>query len=251
MPLGPGRYFGSYAANIPFAKGDFSFMSSEDNLTAHAGGGQNAAYPINSGIARFTTVATAADSAILPPSTVGLQVIVINSGANSMQVYGLGADVINGVASGTGVAQAAGSISVYTCSLVGYWYSWGTLLGFTSGADLGFSGSIPLFSVATVAANSGGAQTGATPLISGINMVSSAANGYSVLLPASVPGMQLSVYATTASHTVAVFPNAGGTTTEVINALSANAAITMSALTSATFACAVAGQWYTLPRVPS
>ena len=102
-----------------------------------------------------------------------------------------------------------------------------------------------------VAANSSTTQAGGTPITANINHVTSGGAGYSVTLPASVPGMEITIACATASNTVKVFPNAGGTGTEVINALAANAAITMAALTSAIFCCAVAGQWYTIPRVPS
>jgi hypothetical protein len=105
--------------------------------------------------------------------------------------------------------------------------------------------------VTTIAANSGAAQTGATPLTAKTNAVTSAGAGYSVLLPVSEPGMEITVLTVTATNTVTVFPNAGGTTTETINALSANAGITMAARTRAIFYCVVAGQWYTLPLLPS
>jgi hypothetical protein len=105
--------------------------------------------------------------------------------------------------------------------------------------------------ITTVAANSGAAQTGATPLTAKVNAVTSAGSAYSVLLPVSVPGMEITVITVSATNTVAVFPNAAGTTTETINALSANAGITMATRTRAIFYCIVAGQWYTLPLVPS
>jgi len=108
-----------------------------------------------------------------------------------------------------------------------------------------------LQSYATVAANSAGTQAGGTALVAAVNGVTAAGNDYSVTLPVSVPGLAITVLLETASDAVYVFPNAGGTGTETINALSANASITMSARTSATFYCVVAGQWFTSPRVPS
>lgn len=109
-----------------------------------------------------------------------------------------------------------------------------------------------LESYAAIAANSTGTQASGTvvPPV-GIITVTSAGSAYSVTLPVSVPGTSITIVTTTATNTVAVFPNAGGTTTEVINALSANAAITMAAKTRATFVCAAAGQWYTVPLLPS
>ena len=71
-------------------------------------------------------------------------------------------------------------------------------------------------------------------------------------LPASAVGMVITIHSVTAANILSVFPNAGGTTTEKINALGANAALVFpGALASTQFTCAVAGQWYTVPRVPS
>lgn len=108
-----------------------------------------------------------------------------------------------------------------------------------------------LESTATVAANVTGTQASGIALTAMNNAVSSAGAAYSVTLPVSAPGMAITVACVTATNTVIVFPNAAGTTTETINALSANAGITMAALSSTTFICIVAGQWWTCPRVPS
>lgn len=104
-----------------------------------------------------------------------------------------------------------------------------------------------------IAANSTGTQASGTPITSGVRIVtvSSGGSAYSVTLPPSVPGMRVTVVTTTATNTVAVFPNAGGTGSETINALSANGGITMAAKTRADFVCVVAGQWYTVPLLPS
>src|SRR5437899_4638723 len=77
-------------------------------LTAFAGGGQASALKLNYRNARIATVATTGDSVALPPAvTPGLSLLLINAGANSMQVFGdnAAADTINGVATATGVAQ--------------------------------------------------------------------------------------------------------------------------------------------------
>lgn len=108
-----------------------------------------------------------------------------------------------------------------------------------------------LQSVATLAANATGTQASGVPVLAMNNAVSSGGAAYSITLPASQPGMEIDIVLTSATNTVKVFPNAGGTGSETINALSANAGITMAALTSTTFICVVAGQWYTSPRVPS
>ncbi|MDE2022400.1 MAG: hypothetical protein KGI71_05830, partial [Patescibacteria group bacterium] len=92
-----------------------------DAITALAGGGQTGATALTTEINRVTTVATSGDSVSLPASVAGTQVWVINSGANPMQVFGAGTDTINGIATATGISQAAGATAVYTCNAAGNW----------------------------------------------------------------------------------------------------------------------------------
>jgi hypothetical protein len=94
-----------------------------DNLTATAGGTQAAALALTAQVNRVTTVANAADSVLLPASAPGLWVVVVNSGANAMQVFGKGTDTIDGVATATGVSQSAGFAVMYTCVTAGAWFA--------------------------------------------------------------------------------------------------------------------------------
>jgi hypothetical protein len=103
--------------------GSLPTVSSTDGLTAHVGGAQAAALALTTVINRVTTVGSAADSVKLPPSAPGLQITVINAAAtNSMQVFGSGTDTINGVATATGVALAAGKSATYYCTVAGVWH---------------------------------------------------------------------------------------------------------------------------------
>lgn len=99
-------------------------------LTAHAGGGQASALLLAAELNIVATVGTAADSVKLPaPSYVGQQITVVNNAAaNSMQVFGSGTDTINGVATGTGVAQAAGKAAIYRAATIGTAAAWFRLL---------------------------------------------------------------------------------------------------------------------------
>ena len=246
MALPRGKAYGVLEGNVPFSLNNFWLESGQTSITAFAGGGQTNAYQIVSQTARVTTVATAGDSVKLPPATKGLEILLINHGANAMQVYGTSADTIDDVAAATGVSQMANSTCIYTCAEEGdNWYSEGLGTGYAKALGL------QTLQYASIAANSTGTQASGVAVTASINLVSSAGSAYSVTLPVSQPGLAITIACTTGTNTVAVFPNAGGTTTETINALSANAGITMSALTSATFVCAVAGQWYSVPRVPS
>lgn len=90
-------------------------------VTATAGGGKATAKALTAAINVVGTVATAADSVLLPAALPGLCLWVKNAGANSMQVFGQGTDTINAVATGTGVAQAAGLSAMYVCAEAGKW----------------------------------------------------------------------------------------------------------------------------------
>lgn len=92
-----------------------------DGLVAHAGGGQAGATPMTADLNRFSVVATAADSGLLPTSAPGLQVTAINDTGNAMQVFGVGTDTINGSAAAVGVSLAAGKTAIYSCVVVGRW----------------------------------------------------------------------------------------------------------------------------------
>src|SRR5271154_892264 len=116
MALPQGRAYGVFAGNIPLQIGDFLLESAQDAITANAGGGQSGAFQINSQTARVAVVATAGDSVQLPPATPGLELLLINHGANPMQVFGNfsgGVDTVDDQAFGTGVSQMANSLVIY------------------------------------------------------------------------------------------------------------------------------------------
>jgi hypothetical protein len=97
-----------------------------DSVTAIAGGGQTNATQLIGALANVTVVATAADSVKLPLAQAGMVFFLQNSdAADSMQVFGAGTDTINGVATATGVAQAAGKSAMYfaiTSAPAGKWF---------------------------------------------------------------------------------------------------------------------------------
>jgi hypothetical protein len=237
-------FYGVFAGNVAFQPGDFFLESSADNITATPGGTQTNAFQLNTQTARIATVATIGDAVKLPPSLPGMELLVVNHGANAVQVFGAGTDTIDDQATATGVSQMSNSMVIYTCATAGKWY--------TEGLSSGFAAALGLqtFSYATIAANVGGTQATGTALKTMLNNITAAGASYSVTLPVSSPGLEITVH-NISTQTVLVFPNAGGTTTEVINALAANASISLPTNTSTVFTCTVAGQWYTVPRVPS
>lgn len=92
-------------------------------LTALAGGAQ-AGTPITTFISRFTTVATAADSAQLPTALPNRMVIVANdAAANSMNVFPQTGESIDAAAANAAVAIAAGKRRIFFCVTPGLWTS--------------------------------------------------------------------------------------------------------------------------------
>jgi len=112
--------------SIAFKQSQNAKSSVENTITAHAGGTQAAALALDATktLHNVTTVGTAADSVKLPLAVgSGVQHLVHNSSATSMQVFGDGIDTINAVATATGVAIAAGKSRLFTDIAVGKWVS--------------------------------------------------------------------------------------------------------------------------------
>jgi hypothetical protein len=217
--------------------GGFIYESVQDNLTAKAGGGQATAFQLTAEINRVTTVATAGDSVMLPPSPSGeqggLSVIIINKGTNPMQVFGQPGDKIDDIASATGVSQMQGSAVLYLCTSPGNWY--------TEGLGTGYSGSLQTSSaVNSLTAFAGGGQGSAVALTASVNRVTTVASvGDSVKLPASAVGLIIAV-SNAAANAMDVFPATG----DAINSLAINTALRISGGTTVTFWCSVAGTWH-------
>lgn len=127
---------------VPFRGMNPHGASGQGGLTARPGGGAALATQLPAGVNRVETVATAADSVILPSATPGAICWVINATATSMQVFAQpsndanplqapgGANVEDTIAAAgsstqtsgaTGVAQAANIPAIYVCAVVGQW----------------------------------------------------------------------------------------------------------------------------------
>lgn len=207
--------------------------SSSDNITAHAGGGQAAAFQLTSMTNRVTVVATSGDSVALPPSIAGLEVVVINHGANPMQVYGAGTDKIDDIASATGVTQMANSFVIYSCATAGNWYSEGLANGFAGGLQ-----TVSTLDNITAAGASQGTAT-VLPTRMAYNVTTVAA-GTGVLLPPSVAGAEIAVN-NLGANALLIYPNGA----ETINALAASAGFSAAINTVTILYCFTAGKWYT------
>lgn len=105
---------GPIAPLLPFISG----------LTAHAGGGQTSAVPLIASINRVNTVATGADSVLLPPAQPGTVVTVINAAAsNAMAVFPSVGDLINALSANASLSVAANKTITFFCATPGKWNS--------------------------------------------------------------------------------------------------------------------------------
>lgn len=99
--------------------------------------------------------------------------------------------------------------------------------------------------VAAVAAT-GSTQGDAAALSEGLNVVSAADGTKGVKLPTAVAGMMV-IVKNTAAAALKIYPATGG----AVNALSANAAYSITNLTSTLLVASSATQWYSVPLVAS
>ena len=98
---------------------------------------------------------------------------------------------------------------------------------------------------ATVAA-AGANQANAAALVPGFSLVTGANGSLGVRLPAASAGLTC-VIKNNAAGGLLVYPATG----DAINAITANSALTMGNLTSATFVAYDSTTWYTIPLLPS
>ena len=93
-------------------------------ITALAGGARNSSTPVLViGSNEVTTVASAADSVVLPVAIPGSVVFVANAGASSLQLFANGSDTINGTAGATGISVANGKRILCVAADLGQWYT--------------------------------------------------------------------------------------------------------------------------------
>src|ERR1700761_6389805 len=100
--------------------GEFIVASAKNGIIA-TGTNQATAFMLpNAEMFRITTVA-AGTGIMLPPAKGGYDLIVVNHGANPLQVYGQPGDSINDVLSTAGVQQMANSWVLYSAFMDGTW----------------------------------------------------------------------------------------------------------------------------------
>lgn len=105
----------------------FFFESSADSITARAGGGQALGTLLTAQQNRVPTVVTAADSVKLVVSQKGIQQMVTNASANSLNVFpndgGTGTEAINALGANAAFALGAGKTVTFVCYTAGIWHT--------------------------------------------------------------------------------------------------------------------------------
>lgn len=105
------------------ANATYYLHSNATGLTAHAGGGQGSALQLAAEFNRVTTVATAGDSVKLPAGVAGMQILVQNDGANSMNVFPASGESIDALSVNTAIAVKATKNTIFNCVATGLWKS--------------------------------------------------------------------------------------------------------------------------------
>ena len=210
--------------------GGYQTLSYVNGLVAFAGGGQANATILSQMTNRVSNVASVNDSVKLPVSASGMNLTVINTGANTMAVFPSGSDVVNGSAS---VTQIANSVVSYTCAIAGQW--------FAEGVGSGFVNSLPTVSATNnITATPAGTQATSLLMTSVINRITVVATANDAIkLQPSFGGLQITVTNAT-NNSMNVYPNTG----DSINALAVNVVYPLAANKTASFTCAGTGFWH-------
>lgn len=94
-----------------------------DTITATAGGNKATAFALTRTLNHVTVCATLHDSVLLPKAIAGSRVVVRNDGAAGLDIFGKGADTINGVATGTATTLTNGKAIELVCFTAGAWFT--------------------------------------------------------------------------------------------------------------------------------
>lgn len=159
---------------------DHIIRSASSGITAYSGGGQASATSLTKFINRVTTVAAIGDSVKLPAAVAGMEIVVINSGASTMNIYPQTGETIDAMAVNApyGLSTAA-KVVRFLCAVTGAWVGGsvsatgggvtvtGTAASPTliiAGTGVVFAGS-DMFNTAYISGNGGAVTVSANPQI--------------------------------------------------------------------------------------
>lgn len=213
--------------------GNFPSYSNVNSITASATQTQAGATLLTAMYNRVSVVAAAGNAVRLPPALPGLEITVINDGANSMTVFAAGADTINGVAGVTGIAQMAGSAADYICVGAGVWAS--------PSVGVGYAGAFPTYSSATITASVTQTQAAGTPIkATQVNISVVGTAGDACTMPLAKAGMEITLV-NNGANAAGIFPGVG----DQINGGGANVVFSLAAGVPTIFYCFANTFWMT------
>jgi hypothetical protein len=98
-------------------------FSCQDQIVATPGGGQTAAFQLEGTFNRITIVGSAGDSVALSSAQTGSFQLIINAGAQTLDIYPNGTDTLDNNGPGVAETLAAGSWIWFYCLAQGQWRS--------------------------------------------------------------------------------------------------------------------------------
>lgn len=222
--------------------GTFWMESSVDGLVASATQTQAGATPLTMMLNRVATAAAVGNAVRLPPALQGLEVCVINDGANAITVFGFGTDTINGVAAATGIQQMSGSCAYYICVTAGKWSA--------PSVGVGTAGNFPTYSTQPgITASATQTQAAGTPITASQVQISvCAVAGNACTMPPAKAGMEITVI-NNGANAANIFPasvgQGGVSGGDTIAPGGQNVAFSLNNTTVTIFYCFTTGTWIT------
>ena len=97
-------------------------QAAADNIVAHSGGGQALATPLPALLNRITTSGST-DSTLLPMSTPGTIIHVLNGLGNTTAVFPRSNEQINALGANNAFSAAANAVTIFYCLTAGQWFT--------------------------------------------------------------------------------------------------------------------------------
>ncbi len=113
--------FDNLTVNGVLTAGALTADSVAPNITAKAGGGQDASLALSKNLNIVTTCATAGDSVTLPSAVVGLRITIVNLGAAALAVFPYTSDSINDAAADASVTIQPEATITFNCYTTVLW----------------------------------------------------------------------------------------------------------------------------------
>ena len=157
------------------------YLSTTTPISA-AGSTQGTATGLTKSYNIVTTVASNTGVRLPTPSTGGLIIVVVNRGANTLNVYPQSGGTIDGAASNAAVTLVTNSVGTYEASTITQWYTiskpvvGGSGITITEGNGNTAIAAINSGTITSISAGTPGAQTGTSGLTFSVNPITSTGN---------------------------------------------------------------------------